>query len=280
MISQAPGVPYLEAVTVCVGYDDMLDAVAPYNIPHFRRWLVVTDPQDKMTREVCRKYGIDCVLSEDGRQDGDFAKGRLVERALQHTAASGWRIHLDADVALPAHFSFMLSLADLQKDTIYGADRVMVKSYESWLDLLKTGYMQGGQYGYAHAVTFPPGYQVANRWAGSHTGYVPIGFFQLWHSTEDEWRGIRVKPYPQVHGNACRSDVQHALQWDRRKRALLPEVIVVHLESEPAPKGVNWQGRQTKRFGPPRTPPPPDLGSGARQPFRYDNAKEGERTMS
>lgn len=41
-----------------------------------------------------------------------------------------------------------------------------------------------------------------------------------------------------------------ALQWDRRKRALIPELLVAHLESEAAPTGANWEGRTTARFGP------------------------------
>ena len=80
---------------------------------------------------------------------------------------------------------------------------------------------------------------------------MPIGFFQLWHSSEDQFRGARVKPYPVQHNDACRTDVQHALQWDRRKRELLAEMLVVHLESEPAKLGANWAGRTTRRFGPP-----------------------------
>jgi hypothetical protein len=81
-------------------------------------------------------------------------------------------------------------------------------------------------------------------------GWVPIGYLQLWHSSSDEWQGIRIKPYPANHGNACRTDVQHGLQWDRCKRVLIPEILAVHLESEPARMGVNWNGRRTKRFGP------------------------------
>jgi hypothetical protein len=58
-----------------------------------------------------------------------------------------------------------------------------------------------------------------------------------------------VKAYPQGHSKACRTDVQFALKWDRHKRAVVPELIVVHLESEKVPKGSNWSGRSTKQFG-------------------------------
>ncbi len=59
-----------------------------------------------------------------------------------------------------------------------------------------------------------------------------------------------MRRYPLHHGDAARTDVQFALQWDRRHRQLLPEVIVLHLESEPAEQGANWKGRTTRPFGP------------------------------
>lgn len=73
---------FIEAVTVCVGYDDFLATVAPYNIPHLDRWLVVTRPDDEKTREVCRRFNIDVLLSSDCGDD-DFAKGKMIERGLQ-----------------------------------------------------------------------------------------------------------------------------------------------------------------------------------------------------
>jgi hypothetical protein len=38
--------------------------------------------------------------------------------------------------------------------------------------------------------------------------------------------------------------------WDRQFRVLLPEVVVLHLESEQAQQGANWRGRTTVPFGP------------------------------
>jgi len=143
-------------------------------------------------------------------------------------------------------------MADLDERNIYGCDRIMVGSWDQWQKLQATGYLDGRQHLHSHAIRFPQGYPVGTRWASHLTGYVPIGAFQLWHSSRDLWRGVRIRPYPKRHNEACRTDIQHGLQWDRRHRVLLPEVIAVHLESEPAAMGTNWKGRKTKRFGPPR----------------------------
>jgi hypothetical protein len=52
------------------------------------------------------------------------------------------------------------------------------------------------------------------------------------------------------HSDAARTDVQFGLQWDRERRALVPELVVLHLESEDAGVGANWSGRTTRPFGP------------------------------
>jgi hypothetical protein len=242
----------IEAITVCVNYADFLAETAKTNQGLFDSWTIVTEATDEATRDVCRRFNLKTILSSDGSRFGDngFCKGRLIERGLQHLSADGWRLHIDADIALPHCFRHRLEAADLQKDTIYGIDRVMLKTWDDWQKVKNSGYLSGGQFDYHCRTSWPEGAEIGTRWCHPQFGYVPIGFFQLWHSSQDEWRGIRVKPYPSNHGNACRTDVQHALQWDRHKRAVIPEVVGVHLESEQAPKGANWNGRTTKPFGP------------------------------
>ena len=62
--------------------------------------------------------------------------------------------------------------------------------------------------------------------------------------------GYHQRIYPIAHADAAHSDVQFALQWDRRFRQILPEVIVLHLDSGDSAMGANWSGRTTPRFGP------------------------------
>jgi hypothetical protein len=99
-------------------------------------------------------------------------------------------------------------------------------------------------------VNFPRDYHIGTRWVHPNYGYVPIGYCQLWHCDASEWRGVKHRRYPERHNDASRCDVQFALQWDRRHRVHLPEVIAVHLESQEAKLGANWKGRTTVKFGP------------------------------
>lgn len=250
----------LEAVTVCIGYADFLREVAPHNIPVLDRWVIVTAEDDEETRDLCRRLSLQTILTRDQHRKGEeFNKGRVIERALQHLSGTdAWRLHLDADIALPSKTRLLLEAADLEKTNIYGADRIMVKDYESWKRLEASGWLAHNW----HCLSTPPkGFEIGTRWVHHQMGYVPIGFFQLWHSSADQYKGARVRPYPSQHNDACRTDVQHALQWDRCNRELLPELLVVHLESDPKAKnGANWKGRTTPRFGP--LPNPGQAGAG------------------
>ncbi len=107
----------------------------------------------------------------------------------------------------------------------------------------------------------PRGSYVGGTPAGIGGGYTPIGFFQLWWGAETLTWGSARKWYPQVHGNAARTDTQFANLWDRQNRILIPELLVFHLEGENASDGMghNWNGRKTPRFGPPAGPGAPVL---------------------
>lgn len=245
----------IEAVTTCVGYADFLAETAHWNAKHFDHWVVVTTPTDTDTREVCRKYRLQCLITEDNVRDGPFSKGRMIERGLQQLGFNSYIMHIDADIVLPGSFRQDLERAHIETDKIYGFDRFMVRGEAKWRKLVESGWPNLPSYGHPHAVVIPEGFPFGARWAGPD-GWVPIGFAQLWHRKygEEEWRGVRVKPYPIEHGSACRTDVQFSLQWDRRQRALIPELVVAHLESEGASNGINWNGRKSKPFGEAYTP--------------------------
>jgi hypothetical protein len=239
----------IEAVSVCVGYGDFLAQVAPLNRPLLDRWIVVTSPKDDETREVCRKFTIECVTSDDGHREGPFSKGRLIERGFAFARGDGWLLHLDSDIVLPADLHQVLGDADIDPSCIHGCDRFNVHGWDAWQRLAARPLLVRSNAWAIHLNRADT--TIGTRVANQHHGYTPIGFFQLFHGSDATWRGFPSKRYPHLHGTAARTDVQHALQWDRRKRVLIPELVVWHLESEPCKMGANWSGRKTARFGPP-----------------------------
>jgi len=236
----------IEAVTVCVNYSDFLAHTIPENINHVDRLVVVTTHADKATQELCRKYSVDCVMTEDFFKDGDkFNKGRAINYALSHLRWDDKVIHLDADIVLPMRFRQMLHYHDLKDDTVYGMDRLNVKNYENW-----TAHKNKTkpQHQYRFMVTPQEQFPIGSRLLHSELGWLPCGYFQLWSAKTG-------RRYPVNAGSSEHSDVVFAAQWS--KRVLMPEMFCYHLESEEAPMGINWQGRKTKIFGPCHTPPPP-----------------------
>jgi len=254
----------IEVVQVCIGYGDFLAATLPENLPLVDDLVVVTTADDAETREVCRRHSVHHVLSDDHSRDGPFNKARLIQRGFDQIGGKDWILHLDADVVLPRKFRQFAEWAHLDERGIHGADRCNLSGFDEWTRLKQYA---GAWDNHAHECGhwFHPKFQVGSRWVSKLHGYVPIGFFQLFHGSEMVQNGYHQRIYPTHHGDAARSDVQFALQWDRRHRHLLPEVVVLHLESEPSALGANWKGRTTPRFGPGETaarhrpePPRPD----------------------
>jgi hypothetical protein len=253
----------VEAVTVCVGYGDFLRETARVNRPLVDDLVVITAPDDEQTRAVCKELCLRHVLSEDYKRDGPFNKARLIQRALDQVGAQDWILHLDADIILPQRFRQYVDWAHLDEQCIYGADRCNIVGWDAWQKIRDSVGWDNYRYDSVHR--FQAGAPVGNRHVPHLHGYVPIGYFQLFHGSQLIDRGFHLRRYPARHADAARTDVQFALQWDRRFRQLLPEVIVLHLESEPSPQGANWRGRTTQAFRPPPKPgphPKPPHGGG------------------
>lgn len=236
---------HLEAVIVCKDYSDFLSETLPQNLPYIDHLVVVTHPDDKATIALCNRYSVNCVQTTCMHEDGDlFNKGRAINLGLGHTSGKGWLLHLDADVVLPHRFRDLLYRAKLQPSKLYGADRVNVFGYARWL-ALKAELDSGPHYADRYFVSTPDGHALGARIIHHEHGYLPIGYFQLWHA------GLG-KRYPIHQGSAEHTDALFAAQWSRWDRILLPEVLTYHLDSlpGPSPMGANWHGRKTPIFGP------------------------------
>lgn len=244
---------YLECVTVCINYGDFLEEIIPFNQDIFDKWVIVTDPNDRHTRSLCHKYSIQYCMTEEHTRNGKFNKGRCVARGLEMLDHHDWIIHLDGDMVLPRKTRLLLEAANLQKDCLYGIDRGMIKGWKEW-EKFKNSSRQ--QHHWQYMTQFPK-VPMGARYVTHRDGYVPIGAFQMWHAKHSVQNGIQVKAMPYTQGHAAHYDIQFALQWDRAKRYLIPEIIALHLESEDNRHGKNWHGRKTGDFKTGEVPTPP-----------------------
>jgi hypothetical protein len=239
----------VEVVTTCIGYGDFLAETLIENLPLIDDMVVVTSPEDEETQLVCRKNDVRYIMTEDHRKGGKFAKGRLINRGFDQLSCQDWILHCDADIVLPRKFRRLLEWSDLDTRCIYGADRQRVIGWDEW-KALKRYVGQWDNHTHEMGHFWHPNYKPMSRLVSSLHGYTPIGAFQLFHGSELIQYNSHVRSYPVAHGDAARTDHQFSLLWDRKFRQLLPEIILLHLESEAGTHGANWCGRTTKRFGP------------------------------
>lgn len=227
----------LEAVTACVGFADLLDATLTLNHPHLDTLVVVTSHEDHTTQAVCRKHGAICVQTDLFKKNGrGFNKGAALNAGMARFQYHGWRLHLDADIALPDNFRRMLfNHTPLDQNCIYGADRVDVVGLKE-LSQVRSGYPQHSEGSFVAPQHYRP---LSPRYVDPLRGYVPIGFFQLWHAQCN-------KPYPFSLGTAAHDDVMFAEQWPGSHRRLLPTVICHHICSQVPTLGENWDGHRNQ----------------------------------
>lgn len=245
----------IEAVIVCKDYSDFLAETLPENAPLLDDIIVVTHPSDTKTQSVCKRYSVDCVKSYEFEERGHvFNKGAAINLGLSHITARDWILHIDADIVLCRDIRRMLDRAPLNPKNIYGADRVNVYGWEAWQKLKpKLSYHYTENWfvdpGFCHEKEVPKNIKFGARVIHAQYGWVPIGYFQLWHTSQN-------KNYNHKRGAAAGTDVLFPAQWPRENRVLLPEVVCYHLDSEPIHHiGLNWKGRKSRYFGPPLNPP-------------------------
>lgn len=236
----------LEIVIPCVNYGDYLAETLPHTMPLFDRVIVVTSKADKETQEVARKCSCTYYATDVWFRDGgQFNKYAGLAFGLSFASVHNtWVGVLDADTYLPPVARQVLERKLTDPACIYGVDRLNCVGYDRWRSHL--GVSNPG-HDYCCRVPVPHGMPLGERIAlREHGGWLPIGYFQMWHASSG-------RRYPtRVQGDAEHNDVLHAMQWEPHERILIPELLAIHLMADNAPLGSNWKGRKSPRFGPRR----------------------------
>lgn len=229
----------IEAVTVSVGFDDILDYAIEHNHPHVDTLIVVTSHDDHKTRLVCQKHGVICVPTDLIHKNGrNFNKGAAINAGFNRFQFSGVRMHIDSDCLLPDNFRRLLfNHTCLKRDFIYGADRIDIVGSTA-ADAVKLFR----QHNWGYLIYSESDKKLSARYVDGLVGYAPIGFFQLWHASKQTF-------YPHSNGSAAHDDIAFSTLWPECNRALLPSVICHHLVADANLKfGANWDGRKQKRL--------------------------------
>jgi hypothetical protein len=234
----------IECVTVCVNYSDFLAWTLPANAGQFDRMVVVTRDDDHQTQRLCQYYGVKCVPV---KIEGTINKAKLINEGLKHLSKDEWVVQLDADIYLPPKTRHVLQHVHLDKEAVYGIDRLMCNSFEEWIQFLSAPNLVYHDWIFTEANIFPVGTRVVQHYG---LGYLPIGFFQLWNP---KMSGIM--EYPTEEDFYDRTDVLFAKMFGPGKRRFLPDIVSIHLDSLHSTMGKNWKGRKTPQFKLPPTNP-------------------------
>lgn len=225
----------LEIVTTCVGFDDILDVTLTKNHAHADNYIIVTSHEDTKTQKLARKHGAMCVQTDLFKKNGrKFNKGAAINAGFDYFQYHGWRMHMDGDIVLPDNFRRVLfNHSHLERYCIYGADRFNVIGNDAINRFLKSNDRQ-------HKDSLLVGensndVNLSHRLVCNLRGYLPVGFFQLWHASAQ-------KPYPYSLGTAAHDDMMFSALWPIHCRRHLPSVICYHLCPSMPQIGENWDG--------------------------------------
>lgn len=228
----------IDAITISVNYSDMLAWSLPSAKNIFDRLIVVTSKEDSETKRICDYFYVECIQTDLMTKNGKFNKGLGINLGLDILSSKEWIVHFDSDIVFPPRFNEFIRCKNLNKECLYGVDRLSVCDWNTWINFCCSPYPI--HYAGSLWANFPIMYRVVQE-----NSYCPIGYFQMWHSSSKYY-----KKYPTESVTAADSDLIFAKGWPSDKRILIPELYVYHLESEKAEIGANWRGRKTKKFGP------------------------------
>lgn len=213
----APAPRKIQALTVSVNYADFLECIAP-NVKHFDRWLVVTHESDLRTQEVCRRWGMEVLLSRRLYEGGAaFHKAAALNEGLEVLDKEAWVAVIDSDILLPHDFRERLNAQELLPDCLYGlGGRRICRTLHEFSTLA-----------------------AAEPWADNliYTTFV-IGYFNLFHLSGERNR------YPEsVSDDASTYDVVFSDSFPASQRRYLPFVCL-----HAGDASQNWRGRVTDPF--------------------------------
>jgi hypothetical protein len=234
----------IEAVTVCVDYADFLEVTLPTIRAAVDDLVVVTAVGDVRTQAVCKENDVRFYFTQEMYAgDRRFSLGAAINAGLANLRLDGWVLVIDSDIVLPPRTHQTFDRIDLDREKLYGIDRVHCRGWETWHRFCDRPQFER-LWEVRFLRDFPTGARIRLQ-DGPFAGYVPCGFFQLWNAGATGYRD-----YP-IHeaGTAEGSDLMHAARFPRKYRELIPEIVGIELGTDqPGNVGVDWAGRRSPEF--------------------------------
>ena len=207
---------FLQGLTVCVNYADLLKCILP-NRRHFDHWLVVTHQRDKETIAFCKRENIDYICSKLLYQGGaTFNKAKALNEGIDALKQREWVAVIDSDIYLPDDFRERLNAQQLNWRCLYGLEGRRV-----CLDYAEFEILRHNQ-----------------PWNALWYSTAILGYFHLFHLSQTRSR------YPEgTSSDASTYDMVYSESFPESLRNKIP-IPCLHL----GPVKENWQGRKSRKF--------------------------------
>ena len=205
----------IDVIIVSVDYNDFL-ALTLESTANILNVTVVTSPTDFICQELCKKFGVNCIITERMYEDGAiFNKGKAINEGIKSLINPEWIILLDADIYLQPDFleAFKKVKLSSYKDLIV-CKRIIIDNYDLFLD------------------------RKNNKNVGRLERAKGFGYFQMFNIKN---LSKASKIFPEESNDASWSDL---IFRDRFKSETELDTTVLHLGQTCQ----NWQGRKTDKF--------------------------------
>ena len=199
----------LDVIIVSVNYNDFLIVSLENNIRFFDRITVVTSSSDFLCQKICKKFGVNCVVTDNMYENGAvFNKGKAINKGIKSISNPDYILLLDADILVVEN----IDIDALDEKTLYTSDRYFIPDYKSY-----KGYISG---------KIEKDNFILERDQG-------FGFFQLFNYS-------KCKTFPESSEDASTSDILFRDKFYLKKGI---DNKVFHIGDDS-----NWKGRKSKSF--------------------------------
>ena len=165
----------LSIITACVDYADFLSITLPRTLLFSKNVTVITAEHDKETRRVCRRYGVNCIVTDAWYANGTkFDKASALNLGIDNIETKEWILSMDADIYLPI-FSERRLRIHLDEQALHTCVRRECRSYNDFIT-------KGDKNFHSYRELHHPG--LSRKDSPRNV----LGYFQLWHYPTHQFR--------------------------------------------------------------------------------------------
>jgi GTP:adenosylcobinamide-phosphate guanylyltransferase len=121
----------LDVILISVNYNDFLSITLKENKKLFDNIHVITSSKDSLCQQICKSYGVNCVITDVMYDDSIFNKGKAYNYLLNRIENIDYVLILDADIIVLDK----IDINQLDERCFYYEARRLCESYEDYMSM-------------------------------------------------------------------------------------------------------------------------------------------------